>query len=406
MANTSKAKKANPLFWVGAIALLLSIIFWFVAIPFNKKVGVDDWGVAPGFWWIWKVIFGGASGYVDGMGFLIIILAVVGIGIGIVSLVAFFMTKKKSELINFCIAVVAAFAAAYMLVTIQVGLHFHAIGPRRFLLASGCLGTVILVLIIIAITIAASVAANNVPVAEAAEKPAEVDEEKVREIVRDELSKQPKEEKEEGVTEEKVNEIVDDKTLKEERVREIVREELDKEEEKPAEEEAPVEEEKVEEPVAEEPDEAEGEETEEGEDGEVEVDAFGHLHARRRASFETKLKNSEYELRHKYYDLRDYIKSYGVNNRISIPGDTFSLHREKLAFITISGKHIKACFALDPDDYKDSTIPCDRNTSKRFEDLPLAFKIKSDLSFRRALKLVDDMMAKKGYTKPEDKSAK
>ena len=45
---------------------------------------------------------------------------------------------------------------------------------------------------------------------------------------------------------------------------------------------------------------------------------------RRRASFETRLKNSEFDIRHKYYDLRDYIKWYGLRNRISIPGDTFS----------------------------------------------------------------------------------
>ena len=106
--------------------------------------------------------------------------------------------------------------------------------------------------------------------------------------------------------------------------------------------------------------------------------------------------------RHKYYDLRDYIKSYGVNNRISRPGDTFSLHREKLVFITVSGKHLKVCFALNPADYDGSTIPVTTNTSKKFETLPLGFKVKSDLSFRRAKKLVDDLMAAKGYTKEEN----
>ena len=50
---------------------------------------------------------------------------------------------------------------------------------------------------------------------------------------------------------------------------------------------------------------------------------------RKRASFETRLKNSEFDLRHKYYDLRDYITWYGLKNRVSIPGDTFSYKRER-----------------------------------------------------------------------------
>ena len=118
------------------------------------------------------------------------------------------------------------------------------------------------------------------------------------------------------------------------------------------------------------------------------------------------LKNSEYDLRHKYYDLRDYIKSYGVNNRISIPGDTFSAHRVRYAFITINGKHIKAFFKADPDKYADSPIPVKRAKAKKFEDLPLEFKVQSDLSFRRACKLVDDIMAEAGFEKPAEEEKK
>ena len=138
------------------------------------------------------------------------------------------------------------------------------------------------------------------------------------------------------------------------------------------------------------------------EEGGVSADGapvMGFTNKRRNASFETKLKGSEFDLRHKYYDLRDYIKSFGVNNRISRQGDTFSLHREKLVFITISGKRLKLAFALDPKDYEESAIPFTVNTSKKFEDMPFGFKVKSDLSFRRAKKLVDDVMAKKGYTR-------
>ncbi len=134
-------------------------------------------------------------------------------------------------------------------------------------------------------------------------------------------------------------------------------------------------------------------------------DLFATLKNRHTANFETRLKNSEFDLRHKYYDLRDYIKSYGLHNRVSIPGDTFSAHRKKYVFLTIKGKHIKANFALNPSDYADSPLPVTRETSKKYEDLPLGFKIRSDLSYRRALRLVDDMLTKAGFTR-EDKPIK
>lgn len=166
-------------------------------------------------------------------------------------------------------------------------------------------------------------------------------------------------------------------------------------------EEIPVVEETVEEPVAEEP----AEEETEAEAPEGENDPFAALRNKRRASFETRLKNADFDLRHKYYDLRDHIKSYGLSNRLSIPGDSFSAHRKRYVFITINGKHLKVYFATNPDDYKDTPIPVERTETKKYEDLPLQFKVRSDLSFRRAVKIVDDMLTKEGYTR-EDKPVK
>ena len=166
-------------------------------------------------------------------------------------------------------------------------------------------------------------------------------------------------------------------------------------------EEAPVVEEAVEEPIAEEP----AEEEIEAEAPKGQNDPFAALRNKRRASFETRLKNADFDLRHKYYDLRDHIKSYGLSNRLSIPGDSFSAHRKRYVFITINGKHLKVYFAANPDDYKDTPIPVERTETKKYEDLPLQFKVRSDLSFRRAVKIVDDMLTKEGYTR-EDKPVK
>ena len=157
-------------------------------------------------------------------------------------------------------------------------------------------------------------------------------------------------------------------------------------------------------------DEDEGEEDEEEEYEEVEeVNEAGEVvkvKRKKRVKFETKLKNSVFDLRHKYYDLRDYIKWYGINNRISIPGDTFSYKRKKFAFITIVGKRLKLYLALDPAKYEDSPIPVERASAKKYMDVPCLLKIKSDLSYRRAKALVDAMMEEAGIAKPEGEEPK
>ncbi|MGN1261610.1 MAG: hypothetical protein ACI4UT_00905, partial [Candidatus Enteromonas sp.] len=164
------------------------------------------------------------------------------------------------------------------------------------------------------------------------------------------------------------------------------------EEEPVAEEPAPVEEAPAEEaPVVEE---APAEEEKEG----SRFDAFSAI---KRVPFEEKLASADEDLRKKYQELRNYILSYGIKSRVSIPGDTFSAHRERYVFLTIAGKHIKAYFALDPVSYENTKLPVEKVDSKKFEDLPACMKIKSDLSFRRALKLIDDVMAAKGVSKSE-----
>ena len=228
----------------------------------------------------------------------------------------------------------------------------------------------------------------------------------------------------EGLSEEEVKKIVEDyldKHVEELHPRLAYEQPVEEEpaeeqpEEQPAEEE-PVEEEPAEEPAPEEEPEEEledEEEDEEEEEGGEEAPAEDGAPVgpaskgkRRRANFETRLKNSEFDLRHKYYDLRDYIKWYGLRNRISIPGDTFSYKRQRYVFVTIVGKHIRVYLGLDPNDYADSTIPVEKAEAKKYEDLPCLLRVKSDLSYRRAKKLVDDLMQKVGLEKPDEDEPK
>ena len=176
--------------------------------------------------------------------------------------------------------------------------------------------------------------------------------------------------------------------LGEEEVRALVKEGVDKHEEEPEEEEEEEEDEEEEAPA------------EAGPEGLV------IKGKRKRKPFETRLRNSEYDLRHKYYDLRDYIKWYGLRNRVSIPGDTFSYKRQRYAFVTIVGKHLRIYLQLNPQDYADSTIPVEQAEAKKYEDLPCLLRIKSDLAYRRAKKLVDDLMAKIGMPRPEGEEPK
>ena len=457
--NGKKKSFSTKVLLVGIIFLLLSLVWLNLTAavkmaPFDVATsGGEHWGVAAGTFWFWRM-FAADPGW-SGTGqmhwgnediwsllivtfcYVISILFVLGVVFAIIG------KKVKKNLPALLGLVLAGWYLAYICAMIIVPLNRGWIWRSAYfewmvvaVLAIISFLSFALVPVLNLLNAAADAVKKEEPQEEEEEKkeePVGLTEDEVREIVRDELGKQEKdeepaeEEPEEGMTEDQVREIVREELSH----YEVVTED-EPEEEKPAEDENLAKEEEVveEEPAAEEPveeepaeeepaeeaeeeaDEEEGDDEEGEEDGEEAEaegeagpdDPFAKLRTkRRRASFETKLKKSEEDLRHKYYDLRDYIKSYGVNPRISIPGVTFSAHREKFVFLTINGKHIKACFALNPDDYANTPIPVDRNEAKKYEDLPLAFKVKSDLSFRRACKLVDDLMAAKGIAKPEEK---
>ena len=160
----------------------------------------------------------------------------------------------------------------------------------------------------------------------------------------------------------------------------------------PEEEKQPEPEPVVEEPVEEEPEEEEDEEEEE-EDDEEEVseenDNFKGLGKRkRRIPFERKLAKADVETKQRYKLIVDRLRAFNFNDRKSIPGETFSYKREKLVFLTFSGKTLKVYFRLDPLEFLDSPLPIkDASGIKKYEDTPAFLKIKSDLAARRAASL-------------------
>lgn len=98
-----------------------------------------------------------------------------------------------------------------------------------------------------------------------------------------------------------------------------------------------------------------------------------------------------------YNHIKALLMSYGLKNRVSNGGDAFRLHKVTYCKITVAGKSLKLYLALDPNDYKNSTLPIKDSSSKEmYKDIPLVFKVKSGLSLRRAEELIQQMMDKHG----------
>lgn len=127
----------------------------------------------------------------------------------------------------------------------------------------------------------------------------------------------------------------------------------------------------------------------------------------KRVSFQTKLRKADKDLKDKYKTIKAELESYGVKSRISFEGDSYRLHRIKYAFMTIRGKSLRLYLNLDLNKYKDSPIPLrDESDKKKYESTPAVLKVKSDLSARRAVSLIDDIMKEANIEKKEDKNNK
>ena len=121
-----------------------------------------------------------------------------------------------------------------------------------------------------------------------------------------------------------------------------------------------------------------------------------------RIPFIDRMLSADKEMQDNYNELKNEILSYGVNSRVSNSGDTFRLHRKTYVKITIAGLSLKLYFALNPDDYKDSTLPIQNAGHKGiYEEIPLVFKVKSGLSMRRCKQLIQDVFDKNGFEQGE-----
>lgn len=117
-------------------------------------------------------------------------------------------------------------------------------------------------------------------------------------------------------------------------------------------------------------------------------------------NFSERLLTSGSEIVLAYNSLKNLLLSYGLKNRVSNSGDTFRLHKNTYCKITMGGSHLKIYLALNPKNYLNSAIPVgDASFKDLYKDIPLVFRVKSDLSLRRARDLVNDCMNSNGLTK-------
>ena len=116
-----------------------------------------------------------------------------------------------------------------------------------------------------------------------------------------------------------------------------------------------------------------------------------------RKSFEEKLMEADDDLRDRYYEIANEALSYGMKGRISFAADSYRLGRLTYLKITIVGKTLKVYCRLDPKAYDGTSIPHeDVHETKAYEDIPMLFRVKSNLAVKRAKGLIADMMSPLG----------
>lgn len=124
-----------------------------------------------------------------------------------------------------------------------------------------------------------------------------------------------------------------------------------------------------------------------------------------RISFAERLLKADKVVKAHYNEIKSEILSYGIKSRVSNSGDTFRLHTKTYVKVVVAGKALKLYLALDPKAYKDSTLPIgDASKKGLYKDIPLVFKVKSELSVRRAKQLIGEAAAKDGLVQGEVES--
>ncbi|MDY2746302.1 MAG: hypothetical protein SOV57_03760 [Bacilli bacterium] len=197
---------------------------------------------------------------------------------------------------------------------------------------------------------------------------------------------------EEQVEEPLVEETVDEESMGEEPVEEPVEEEIIEEE--------PIAQESNDEPFSFggfSSDEDETEEDEDEEDGLMVNQIYGQTSSSmgkiNRIDFDEKVEKASPDLKRHYNEIKNVIMKYrNVHSRISKAGDSFRCKGQKYVYMTIVGKTLKVYLALDPFSI-DQNVYHHRDVSnkKKYQVTPTLLRVKSELSVKKTIKLIEVM---------------
>ena len=207
---------------------------------------------------------------------------------------------------------------------------------------------------------------------------------------------------EEQVEEPLVEETVDEESIVEEPVEEPVEEEIIEEE--------PIAQESKDEPFSfggfssdedeteeDEDEEDETEEDEDEEDGLMVNQIYGQTSSSigkiNKFDFDEKVEKASPDLKRHYNEIKNVIMKYrNVHSRISKAGDSFRCKGQKYVYMTIVGKTLKVYLALDPFSI-DQNVYHHRDVSnkKKYQVTPTLLRVKSELSVKKTIKLIEVM---------------
>ena len=135
----------------------------------------------------------------------------------------------------------------------------------------------------------------------------------------------------------------------------------------------------------------------------VEKDAKGNIFEIRFVkSFTAKLSQSEDTVKDYYTGLKNYVLAYKkANSRVSWHYDAVNVGREIVIKFAIRGKTLCLYYALAKDGL-DPKYKVEDAKGKKFEDVPVLYRIKNDRRYNYAKELIDMVMGKLGAEKGDE----
>ncbi|MDE6442330.1 MAG: hypothetical protein K2L12_06240, partial [Clostridia bacterium] len=120
-------------------------------------------------------------------------------------------------------------------------------------------------------------------------------------------------------------------------------------------------------------------------------------------SFIARIIQSNDEYKQYYGEVKHALLSYRkVNSNVAWGAERFNKGRETIARMKIRGKTLCLYLALDPNEYKTSVYHhIDVSDNKSVAGTPMMVKVKSNLGVKKAIRLIDEMLAKRNGEKKE-----